>query len=46
MLTLGCIQEEVHPEAHGGNNAKEGELNADGEHEDDLVNAVDFQGST
>ena len=45
-MTLGCIQEEVHPEAHGGNNAKEGELNANREQEDDLVNAVDFQGST
>ena len=43
---LVCSPDEVHPETHGSDDAKEGELKANREHEDELVDAVDFQGST
>jgi len=42
-MLAACSLDEVHPETHG---AKEGELKADREGEDDLVGAVDLQGST
>jgi len=45
MLAV-CGLDVVHPETHGGDGAKEGEVKVDREREDDLVGVVDSQGST
>ena len=46
LSPLLCSQEEVHPETHGSEYAKEGELETNREREDDLVYPVNFQGGT
>jgi hypothetical protein len=45
-LADGRIHDHVDPETHGSDDTKEGELKADREREDDLVDPIDFHGST